>query len=128
MITLFSVQTNLFLRPCLFSNKTHFRKVEKAGNERQRERTSSPLSSLPTLATSRRLGTVGMSDEDVISLSDPDSEGKNIFQVRLTDKMSCNRQIFLCSKNAFLGMAGGVLMMLVSRRRPWDPASTGKER
>ena len=87
VITLFSVQTNLFLRPCLFSNKTHFRKVEKAGNERQRERTSSPLSSLPTLATSRRLGTVGMSDEDVISLSDPDSEGKNVFQVIMTDEL-----------------------------------------
>jgi len=41
-----------------------------------------------------------MSDEDVISLSDPDSEG----------------------------MAGGVLMMLLSRRRPRYPASTGKER
>ena len=75
-----------------------------------------------------RLGTGRMSDEDVISLSDPDSEGKNIFKVMLTDELLCIGKAFLCSKNAFLGMACGVLMMLVSRRRPGDPASTGKER
>ena len=69
-----------------------------------------------------------MSDEDVISLSDPDSEGKNTFKVMLMDELSCIGKIFLCSKSAFLGMARGVLMMLVSRRRPRDPASTGKER
>ena len=67
-----------------------------------------------------------MSDEDVISLSDPDSEGK--FQSDPAyDELSHLAKVLL-TENAFLGMAGGVLMMLLSRRRPRYPASTGKER
>ena len=64
-----------------------------------------------------------MSDEDVISLSDPDSEG-----TEKIDSVAILIKRCLCSENTFLGMARGVLMMLVSRRRPRYPAPTGQER